>query len=586
MHIEAIDDLPLLYSQIEKFQIPQLINHHLPDHGNWSGASGGIVISGWLLYILSESDHRLSRVEDWAASRLSVLRTVLAYPTLRSLDFADDRLGRLLDRLSQQAAWESFELALGQLVVEVHRLKSLQEIKSEASDLLVVRADSFNAPQFRDPGDLFRFGYTKQRRKDQTQCKAMVAALDPIAIPMAINVVSGNGPDFEYYLPVMERTAQMLHTKGNLYVGDSQMGSMAIRSALQDRGDYYLSPLNFKQCTPQQLDDYLDRLSEQMIDLNYVQINRGKTTDESQNEEDRVYYTVVEESIEGEPKAKWIERRILHYSTPYGNRQRASYDDRLNRAEEKIKNLVVSKSGRRLPKTMAELYGRIAKVLQNYKLDPQSFEIKCQQHTKIRKIQRHKNRPERKEKTIQLSLKIKRNQAVIDTKRRKLGWRVYATNVPQQIVATEELIRCYRNEYRIEHLFDYVINRDTGLLPLYLKKEKRVKGLIRLLFVAMRLSVAVQSNIRNHLNTEQTTISGIYPGNKGRKTNRPTTPMLLRAMKGISVVFLNTSENPAQKVMTSQLNQLQQRIARMLDANRQYDRVQQLLKTYPNLRET
>ena len=58
----------------------------------------GGVISGWLLYILSESDHRLSRVEDWSASHLGVLRAVLDCPSLRSLDFADDRLGRLLDR--------------------------------------------------------------------------------------------------------------------------------------------------------------------------------------------------------------------------------------------------------------------------------------------------------------------------------------------------------------------------------------------------------------------------------------------------------------------------------------------------------
>ena len=172
------------------------------------------------------------------------------------------------------------------------------------------------------------------------------------------------------------------------------------------------------------------------------------------------------------------------------------------------------------------------------------------------------------------------------TKEEKLGWRVYATNVPLQMVDAKELIRCYRNEYRIEHLFNYVINRDTGLLPLYLKKEKRVKGLIRLLFVAMRLSIAVQSTIRNRLDVEQTTISGIYPGNKGRKTNRPTTPMLLRAMKGISVVFIKKSENTGENVMTSELNDVQQHIVHMLQATRQYDRVRELLKTCPNLRET
>ncbi len=72
-----MDDLPLLGFQFRQCKLAELLDSHFPDHGLWKGISGGQLAVGWLLYILSEGDHRLSHVEDWAGFRLrSVIQEI------------------------------------------------------------------------------------------------------------------------------------------------------------------------------------------------------------------------------------------------------------------------------------------------------------------------------------------------------------------------------------------------------------------------------------------------------------------------------------------------------------------------------
>ena len=96
------------------------------DHGNWEGLSGGKVVHAWLLYILSQGDHRLSHVQDWSAQRVLTISALLDEPRCRDLDFNDDRLGRLLDRFGADHHWDSFEQALGKSFVEVYSLSAQQ----------------------------------------------------------------------------------------------------------------------------------------------------------------------------------------------------------------------------------------------------------------------------------------------------------------------------------------------------------------------------------------------------------------------------------------------------------------------------
>ena len=110
---ERIDDIPLLFFQQRVMGIPEIIDEHMQVHGNHQGLSLGWLITGWITYILSESDHRLSYVEPWAQEHLQTLQGLFPDP-VEAKDFTDDRLGDALDYLSQDEPWQRMEMALGQ----------------------------------------------------------------------------------------------------------------------------------------------------------------------------------------------------------------------------------------------------------------------------------------------------------------------------------------------------------------------------------------------------------------------------------------------------------------------------------------
>ena len=119
--IEPVDDIPVLLTSATRLGLAELVDQHFEPHGNWQGLSPGLVLTGWLAYILSEGDHRLNQAQDWVAARQLVLQPLLC-AGLRALDFTDDRLAIELDLLSDDADWTPFETALNQRTLRVYDL--------------------------------------------------------------------------------------------------------------------------------------------------------------------------------------------------------------------------------------------------------------------------------------------------------------------------------------------------------------------------------------------------------------------------------------------------------------------------------
>ena len=90
IHHEKIGDLPLIAQIIKSSGLVSCIDKHYPTHGNWRSPSVGNLMLGWLMYIISENDHRVYKVEDWAKEHLVSLRWALDAPGLTSKSFQDD----------------------------------------------------------------------------------------------------------------------------------------------------------------------------------------------------------------------------------------------------------------------------------------------------------------------------------------------------------------------------------------------------------------------------------------------------------------------------------------------------------------
>jgi hypothetical protein len=67
---------------------------------------------------------------------------------------------------------------------------------------------------------------------------------------------------------------------------------------------------------------------------------------------------------------------------------------------------------------------------------------------------------------------------------------------------------------------------------------------------------------REHLKTEGTTLKGIYPGQPGRQTTRPTTEMMLPAFRGMTLSRMTVNGETYEHV--TPLTPVQERIMALL----------------------
>ena len=352
MKIERVDDIPLIIAQLGKIGLSDLLNQYFPNHGNWKGLDGGKVLVGFLTYILSCADHRLSYVEPWVKGRLHILGHCLQSPEIDPSDFSDDRLGSLLDRISDKDQWDAFESKVNQALVRLHKLP----IENQA-----IRLDAFVIQSFREEGNLFKMGYSKQHRSDLPQIKAMVATLDPLAMPLAVEIVSGEQADDGLYIPVIDKVNAALDQEGLFYVGDSKLGSLENRTYIHGGGNKYLVPLSKKQCSSEKLAEYLTQKPPQG-DSNFHQLFKEESTKELMAQAFELEHTMI-----GEDDLTWTERRIVVHSTAWSEAQHKKLEQRLDRAASELSQILVRKQRKRVPKTLEAVNLKIQQILQKHR---------------------------------------------------------------------------------------------------------------------------------------------------------------------------------------------------------------------------
>ena len=121
IHTERVDDIPLLFGFLQQMGIQETLDKFVESHGNRQGLSVGWLITAWLSYIVSESDHRMIHVESWAAEHMETLSALIPQ-AVDVKDFTDDRLADVLQWLSRDNTWAEVENHLSQHLVQVYQL--------------------------------------------------------------------------------------------------------------------------------------------------------------------------------------------------------------------------------------------------------------------------------------------------------------------------------------------------------------------------------------------------------------------------------------------------------------------------------
>ena len=360
-----IDDIALLYAEIQSLKIGEKIDEHLIRHGNWEGVSAGRVVELWLCYMLSEGDHRLSVVEEWAESRIELLRALSDSEELSSYDFSDDKLGLVLEYIGIESIWNLIEVTINSGLLGVYRLE-------EQTSLATFRLDAAPIQSYGKvkEGGLLQYGYHKHHA-NLGQMKVKLCTLDNdlnhFASPICHITVPGNVSDDELYVPILKQTRESLkdiagYEKGNLYIGDSKFGSMDSRSHVVLGSDYYMMPLSLVQLKDSIRKEEINSVLPSEYQQVYKTVEKGGKKEQILVAEGFEKVKSMENTLFGKTY-NWEERRVYVRSVNYVKSKEQSLDARLEKASLKIQELPIRKQGKQVLKTRAEYEERIVNCL-------------------------------------------------------------------------------------------------------------------------------------------------------------------------------------------------------------------------------
>jgi len=547
---ERVDDIPILIASLEHMGFAELVDEYFVPHGNWQGLSVGQVLTGWLTYILSEADHRMNQVQDWAAKRQKTLQGCLG-GAARDLDFADDRLERILDLLSADQRWAQFETALNQRTLRVYNLQPecVRIDSSTASGYWKVTSDG-----------LFQFGHSKDHRPDLPQLKVVLSTLDPLGMPVVTQVISGEKADDPLYIPAIDQVREGIGRRGLLYVGDCKLMALKTRAHLQAGGDYYLGPFSATHISQETLDTYLKPVwsHKQPLTSVYRKGTNGKKEKIAEGFECRETLTAV---IDGR-ESSWEERRLVVRSLVQAEAATATLYSRLKKAQQAIEGLNERKQGKKRFTEVETLRQTAEALLKRYKVTG-LLVLQYTEQVQERQVHKYKERPAETRIERRVFVAVQRDETAIQETVRRLGWRVYGTNCPQNELSLKQAVLAYRGEYLVEHNFGRLKGKSLALTPMYLENDQRATGLIRLLAVGLRVLTLLEHVVRHHLAETGQTLAGLYAGNPTRATARPTTEAMLQAFKDIFLNFVTLGEQTYRHL--TPLSALQQKILGLLD---------------------
>ena len=479
MITERVDDVALLIGQMVTMGLPEVLDRHIPRHWTQRGLSWGWTAVIWLAYILTEGDHRKVSVETYLKGMHHTLSRLTAQG-IEPLDFSDDRLSRLLRHLSKPAYWHQIEKDLNARSIEVYDLHQN-----------VIRCDATTVSGAHEvtAGGLFQFGHSKDD-PTRPQIKVMIGSLDPLGMPLATDVLSGERADDGLYIPLIERIRVGLKTPGLLFVGDCKMSALDTRAYLAKHGDWYLSPLPLTGATAEAMDAWIT-----------VGVRKGEADELARiwRTNDRGHEVLAAEGYEVERTCRtpdgvgeWSERVLVVRSPMHATQQAAGLEKRLRHAEAQLAALTPPRGpGKRQITDEATLVEAIARVLTAHRVDGLlrvTWEKQVEQTTQY--VGRGRGAVHREKRVIQKTryhiTQIARQEDTIAAHSQRLGWKAFVTNAGLTRLSLQDAVLCYRNEYRVERIFNRLKSR-VHIAPLFVKLNEQIEGLTYLLTLGVRV---------------------------------------------------------------------------------------------------
>jgi len=475
-----------------------------------------------------------------------------------ALDFTDDRLGIVLKYLSQPSYWEQIEAELNRNTIRVYGLETA-----------VGRCDATTASGYHEvrAGGLFQFGQSKDD-PSLPPIKLMTGALDPLGMPLATEVVSGEQADDGLYIPIIDRRHTVLQQQGVLYGGDCKLSAFETRMHIKGLKSHYLCPLPQTGKTPEAMEEWVrDGIvrakKKPLRDVVVTQANDEEVVVAAGYEVERQQSGVVN----GE-KIEWTERVLVVKSFNHATQQERGFEKRLQHAEEKLYALTPPRGrGKRQMTEEETLKAAIEEIEKTYRVEgllTVTYEREVERNTKyVGRGRGGANRQHEVVENIRAHItSVTRDEQKIEDVKETFGWRAYVTDTPRERLCLEDAVTLYRQECRIERIFDRLKNR-VNLVPMYVQEPDQVTGLTHLLTLGVRVLTLIEFVVRRSLEQDQTALPGLHAEHHQKTTTRPTSERLLKAFEGITLTIIHVKDQIIRHL--TPLSDLQKEILKRLE---------------------
>jgi transposase len=560
---ERIDDFPLLLEVMIQLGLPDILDQRLKRHGSHQGLSWGWLTAIWLAHILTESNHRKLPVQAWVRQAHDTIERITGMK-VNELDFTDDRLTSLLWRLSQPATWQAIETDLGRNILRVYDLNPQH-----------VRLDATTVSGYHAGGDdsLFEFGHSKD---DPTlrQVKVMVAALDPLGLPLVSQVVAGSTADDPLYSPAVDRVLQIIDDKELLFVGDSKMSALATRAYIHGLNQHYLCPLALTGKTAEEMSCWIEAANQGDYPLQpiYRENDRGERQPLAEGyafERTVSAERVLDPQHPGQPGVQeWTEQVFVVRSDSYRQALLKGLDGRLQRAADKLLALTPPPArGKRQFRDESELLKAAEAILKAHAVEgllTYTFERQEKRQTKyLGRGRGNAERPTHEIVTVryQITAVVRQGEA-ITVLQKTFGWRAYVTEVAAEQLTLAQAVLTYREEWLIEHGFHRLKGAPLSLDPLFVKRDDQVIGLINLLSLAIRFLTLIEFVVRRKLKQNQEKLAGLIENNPHKGIDNPTTERLLKTFDKVTLTIVHLPDQTIRHI--TPLTSVQTRILELL----------------------
>ena len=337
------------------------------------------------------------------------------------------------------------------------------------------------------------------------------------------------------------------------------MSAIETRSYVFGIGDYYLSPLSAVQIPKSILSDsYLKDYIKGQQEL--VTVNREEKG--VSKEIAKGFEKSVTQVYNGQI---WTERQLVVRSEAYALSEENSLRNKLEKATQALEDLNRRAKGKKVIKTQEALETVVENILKKHNVT-NLVKIDCQTTYTSKEIRASKTKEARTETHFDYSVSVAIDEEALKTRILTLGWVVYATNMPLELLSIEKAVLLYRQEYKIEHRFHNLKDEVTRLLPIFLKKDNRIVGLINLLLFVLKIVAAIEFKAQKKLEEKKEHLEGLYDGNPKIATPKPTISKMMKAMNTMAIAYIMQEG----KILFSFMNQLkpvQAKIIELLDVN-------------------